>query len=89
MIVGWTVSSNKKPVGHNAYMRNISNKKTSSFPFEKERSFQFEQNFIPFAEVCFVLIWLKLAQWFWRRTKIYDIDDDDGQRTNFDQKCPL
>ena len=39
-------------------------------------------------------VWLKLAQRFWRlkmkKWKVYDdVNDNDGQRTNFDQKSSL
>ena len=37
------------------------------FPLRKRQSPTFEQTWIPITQGCFVLTWLKLAQWFWRR----------------------
>ena len=43
----------------------------------------FEQTWIPFTKGCFVLIWLKLAKWFWGRRwkwgKIYDDNTNSKQ----------
>ena len=61
-------------------------------PWKRAGPFIFEQSWFPITQGCSVLSWSKLAEWFrGRRWKFYDNkdNDDDGQRTNFDQKCSL
>ena len=65
-------------------------------PLEKGRALHLKKLESPSSKDALFQVWLKLAQWIWRRWtmwKDYDnddgIDNDDGQRTNFDQKISL
>ena len=65
-------------------------------PWKKDGAFHLNKLEFPSPEDALCQVWLKLAQWFWRRWKMWkvydnddDIDDNDGQRTNFDQKSFL
>ena len=43
-----------------------------NLPFKKGWGPSFEKKLIPFTQGCFVQIWIKLAQWFSRRSRKYE-----------------
>jgi hypothetical protein len=62
-------------------------------PLRERQSPSFEQFRIPFPQDDLCQIWLKLAQWFWRRSrKCKSLQTDkltDGRRTMGDQNSSL